>query len=303
MAEIKPFHFRLAKLSRRQLDLAQGLLEFLPKSGLHESFHLAIRKALQKYLPDFRYFLDRITETNFHDFFTGLANPCCIGVLGMEPFDQKGFVEIDPVISFLVIEKLLGGKPEARHDLSPLTETEQGVVEFLLLKLLAEIHKTTGEKSKIHLRLEKMVLEPMTVRDFEEKAELVCLKIHVSLLKHSGFINIYLPSPWVLEGFLKDLPKNKKGWVETLAKQNLHHFDSLKIDVWGSLGAATISARDLEGLEEGDVVLLDQCSLKKKKGSWEGSVDLLVGEGLSGGFRASWKGFQDEGHVQLSGVL
>lgn len=261
---------------------------------------LAIRKALHQYFSDIRYYCDRIEPTTFHHFFTDLPNPCCVAVVGLKPFREKGFIELDPLLSALMIEKLLGGKGEDRADLSPLTETEQGVIEFLLLKLFSEIHKISGEKAKVHFRLEQMILEPGRLRVYErEKQEMVCLKIHVSLLAHSGFVNIYLPHPWIVEGFLKDLSGDKKSALQKEMKQNLKNFDFLPVTVWGCLGEATLSAAEIQTLEEGDVLLFDKTAIKKKGKDFRGEIDLRVGLTTGGALKAGWEGFQAGGECKL----
>lgn len=304
MASIKPFRFQLAQVSKEEEEVVAGLLDYLPSTGLRDSFHLAIRKALQKYLSDVRYFVERIETEKFHNFFVGLPNPCCVAVLGLEPFQEKAFIEIDPMMSFLIIEKLLGGKGEGIEELSPLTETEQGVIEFLLLKLLSEIHKLSGEKSRIHFRLEKMVLEPSQLRDFEkQKPEWVVLKIHVTLLGRSGFINIYLPHPWILEGFLKEMPKDRRLIDHAERKSRLSCYQDFPIDLWGMLGRATVSYLDFKGLEEGDVILFDETGLERKKGEWQGRVTLWTGKGESAGLEADWEGFQENGTLRVTGSV
>lgn len=272
----------------------------MPASGMGESFPLAIRKALHQYFPDIRYYCDRIESTSFHHFFTDLPNPCCVAVMGLKPFREKGFIELDPLLSALMIEKLLGGKGEERADLSPLTETEQGVIEFLLLKLFSEIHKISGEKAKIHFRLEQMIMEPSRLRVFErEKQEMVCLKVHVSLLKAAGFVNIYLPHPWIVEGFLKDLPGDKTAARQKAMKENLKNFDFLPVTVWGCLGEASLSFEDLKTLEEGDVLLFDKTGIKKKGKAFKGEIDLRVGKTTGGSLKAGWEGFAAGGECRL----
>ncbi|MBI4124357.1 MAG: hypothetical protein HY466_00305 [Deltaproteobacteria bacterium] len=293
MAMIKPFRFHLTKVSPKQLQLTEGLLRFLPQAGLKEDIQIAIRKALHQYLPDIAYYLERIEEASFQDLFHSLPQACCVGVLGLKPFNQKGFIEIDPVLSHLLIEKLLGGEEEGVNELRPLTETEQGVVEFLFLKLLAQIHKASGEKAKLHFRLEDMALEASQIRKFaKEEEKLACLKFHVSFLKRSGFVHLYLPHPWVLEGFLKDreLKEDFSDWPQ---------YGDVACEVWGSLGTAEVGLADLETLAGGDVVLFDQTGVRKTGDHWEGEVALFVGRGEHGKWRAAWDGFQEKGKVRL----
>lgn len=304
MTSIKPFRFRLAKVSSEYIHMVNDLLQFLPAKGDKEKIQLAVRKALQQYLSDIRYYLKDVEKQTFHDFFTRLPNPCCLGVLGLEPFSEKAFVELDPVLSLLVIEKLLGGAEQEFGSLRPLTETEQGVIEFLLLKLLSQIHKLCGSNAKLHFRLEKMILEPSHVRPFErEGKDLVCLKFHVSFLKRSGFIKIYLPNPWILEGFLKDLPEDQKSLEHLELKKDLSRFDDFNCFLSGVLGRAQVVAKDLKDLEEGDVVLFDETGLKFSNRRWSGKVVVGAGKGLGGGFVADWEGFQEKGKVKLVDTL
>lgn len=304
MANIKPFHLHLPKISQKQNEIIASLFEFLPSHGVRETFHLAIRKAIHQYIPDIRYYLEQVQFSNFHDFFIDLPNPSCVAVVGMEPFSSKAFIELDPLLSLSVIEKLLGGKGEPPEDISPLTETEQGVVEFLLLKILSQIHKLCGEKARMHFRLEQMILEPAQLRRFEKEGqELVCLKVHVALLNQSGFVNIYLPSPWILEGFLKDLPGDKSAFQHQEQKENLKHYDFLSVELWGEGGEATVSYKDLKNLNLGDVILFDETGLAKTPKGWKGNLHLHVGSGLSGGFLAGWNGFEEGGRCFLKGSL
>lgn len=300
MAQIRPFHFRLKKISQQQIRLAEGLLDFLPRAGLKEDIQVGIRKTLHHYLSEVGFFLEKIEELSFKDFFANLPSPCCVALLGCEPFTAKGFVAIDPLLSHLVIEKLLGGKGSTFGELRPLTETEQGVIEFLLLKLLAQIHKLSGEKAKLHFRLEKMVLEPSHLKGSgQENEALVCLKFHLSFLNHSGFVNLYLPHPWVLEGFLKGLPDEPSSEEQKGLKERLAVFTDFPCELWASLGEATLPATDLQSLETGDVVLFDRAQLRQAQGDWQGEVRLHVGKGECGGFIAKWEGFKSNQLLQV----
>ena len=302
MPKIKPFHFSLTKVSQKQVQMIEGLLEFLPATGIRDSFHLAIRKTLQQYLSDVRYYVERVEPIPMHDFYSNLSTPCYVGILGMEPFKQKAFIELDPVLSSVVIDKLLGGKGEDAVELRPLTETEQGVIEFLLLKLLSQIHKLSGGDAKLHFRLEKMIMEPAHLRPYQkEEVPLVCLKIHLAFLQTSGFVKIYLPHPWILDGFLKNLPGDRESHLHQEMKSNLKNFTDLPMELWGSLGEASVFARDLKNLEEGDVVLFDETGVAKEKEGWQGDIKLLAGKGDHGGLNASWGGFKKGGRCLVTG--
>ena len=299
---IKPFHFNLAKISKAQIGIVEGLLEFLPATGLRETLNLAVRKALNKYLPDVRYYVESVTPTAFRDFFAALPHLCTVGVLGMEPFREKGFVEIDPVLSHLAITKLLGGKSEEMTELRSLTETEQGVIEFLLLKLLSQIHKLGGESVRLHFRLEQMVMEPAHLKQVsKDDFPLVCIRVHVAFLNRSGFVKIFLPHPWVMEGFLKDLPGDKKGEAFKEIKKNLKNFDTIPVRLKGVLGEAEVEPGDIQNLEEGDVVLFDETELVKKRDGIRGEVKIVAGDGESGGLTALWEGFADKGRCKITG--
>lgn len=302
MTSIKPFRFRLKKISEQEVRLTEGLLNFLPRAGLKEDLQVAIRKTLHHYLADVGFFLERIETIAFKEFFTGLPSPCCVAVLSCEPFTQKGFVTLDPLLAHLVIEKLLGGKGSSFGELRPLTETEQGVVEFLLLKLLSQIHKLSGAKAKLHFRLEKMILEPSHIRGAGGEADpLIGLKFHVSLLQHSGFVNLHLPHPWVLEGFMKGLPQEPSDEERAEFKTRLRYFDDFPCELWGALGETDLQYSELKSLEAGDVVLLDRSQVHSKGGDWEGDIRLHVGSGEQPGMAAHWGGFKSKQPLRLKG--
>lgn len=299
--EIVPFQFRLKKISRKHQELVDGLLEFLPAKGVRETFHISIRKALHQYFPDIRYYVEAISPKNFHDLEKDLHYPCCVALLGMEPLSERAFVQIDPLIAHLAIEKLLGGRKDLDVELRELTETEQGIIEFLILKLLAAIDQLCGEKAKLHFRLEGLVMEPGKVHKLQgEKNEMVCVKVHLNLLQRSGFLNLYLPHPWIAEGFLKGLPGEISPSGQAERKEGLAQYGNFPLDLVGTVGEATVSYADTKNLEEGDVILLDRADLKKREKHWAGSVRLGLKESRSPGLKAEWKGFKTGGKVILS---
>lgn len=295
---ITPFQFKLKKISKKHQELVDGLLEFLPAKGLRESFHLGIRKALHQYFPDIRYYVDQIISGNFQDLEKDLHYPCCVGVLSMEPLKEKAFLQIDPLIAHLAIEKLLGGQKELEVELRELTETEQGIIEFLILKILSSVDKMCGEKGRLHFRLEELLMEPGKIHKLKsENSEMVCVKVHLSLLKRSGFLNLYLPHPWIVEGFLKDLPAESTGEFLFEMKSRIKHFGPFAVDLVGSIGETTVSFGETKHLEAGDVILLDQANVKKRGENWEGEVRLAPRESFSSGLKAEWKGFKTNGKV------
>ena len=60
-----------------------------------------------------------------------------IYALGMPPFDDLGAIEINPSVSFSIIDRMLGGSGQAITATRALTEIEQNVVDSLV-KLLLE---------------------------------------------------------------------------------------------------------------------------------------------------------------------
>src|SRR3989338_3417837 len=298
---VKPYHFHLEKISKSEQTILESLLNFVP-GGDVDSFQQSILKVLRKHIgKETTFYLSGTGTEEVHRFYNDLPDPCAVAVLSLTPLPEKPFVQIDPLLAGLVVEKLLGGEGEEITELRYLTESEQGVLEFLLMELLSVVHKVEEHSPSCHFRLDSFAKTPKEIQRFvPEKSTLSSLTFYVKINNRSGFVKIYLPHSLVTQGLLA---KGVKTSQHRGMKKVLKSFGGLRTFVWGELGEATISSGELKSLERGDVVLFDETALQTNAGRFAGEVLLRVGNGEAGAILSEWKGFSERGKVALKEII
>lgn len=178
---------------------------------------------------------------------------------------EKILVEIDSGLAMSVADLALGGEGEVSN--KSMTVLEEGVLEFLILKVLKEL-KLAGST-----RFVKIEKDPKNISaSFEEKERLFSVHLSVVVGPFSGFIRFLFPTSFLIE--------NQK--TQNLPFTNLaSKWPELKTILWAEAGKTVLKPTEIQNLQAGDIVLLAETSILKNK-NIEGQVFLHVGEEKSG---------------------
>lgn len=284
---VKPFHYEnLERLTRQQVDLHAAVTRFLPRALPPEAFVERLTALLQKYVGEHVQFeLTALREPRFGKYCDSVPDPAILFVLSCVPLDKKAILQVDFALAHILVDRMLGGSGEHSQDLRPLTNIEQGVLQFLMLKLLNLMAQVT-EGTEVQFRMDSMVAESAKLRSLNEPDDLMALlSVQITIGKKAGFIRLALPHPLV-EGLLAALaPQERRITGEDL--ERLEKICDVKLPVWIELGRVDIEHVDLSALEAGDVILLDQILIELGEHGVQGPVTLRVADGIGGGFRGT----------------
>jgi flagellar motor switch protein FliM len=291
---IKNFPFQnLKKISKQEIELVRALMEFLPRTAVREQFHLAIRKMLIKHLgQEVIYFTDALNEMKFTDYCSSLPESPILIVVGLTPLKEKAIIQVDHTLAYLVIDKLLGGVGNIEEALRPLTDTEQGVLQYLIMQILSQFQVLSASASRVEFRMEKFAFHAKDVEKLVDKEEKLCvITVKVGIADQTGFIKIALPNPFIKAAFLNGgLAGYKNNPLEkNYAMSQLTKFDHITTTIWAEAGKVELTPAELKNLESGDVVLFDNSRVRLNEKKVLGNVMLRIGKGLSGGLDAQVK--------------
>jgi len=279
---VKPFKLdNLKKVSKHEVNLLRALYEYLPATDARDKFHVAVRKSLMKHLgQDIRYYLSSVERKRFNEFKAYLPENPLLLVLGLTPIDKKIIIQCDYNIANIIINKLLGGDVSELPDPKPLTETEQGVVQYLIMQVLSQVYDVTGKEPRVHFRFEKFVLNPDELKGFaKEREDVYILNMDVNVMEQSGFIRLVFADP-----FLDELLQKTPSAGNTLKERKyfgnqLNKWSFVKTSLWAEAGNSLLSPVEIKDLEPGDVILFDETALSIKGKKTTGKASLHFGSG------------------------
>lgn len=285
---ITPYHFKLKKISKRHEQLLDAIYSYLPAAGLREHFLNSINNSIERHLGDgFSLRLEAIHHESYSSFMGKLPEHPLIVVLGLMPQSSKLLCEIDSTLAMMAVERMLGGHVETMPEPRALSETEQGILQYLFLKLLAQVHRACGMDARVHFRFERFAFDSDKIAPFADLDTQVAVLVFRAMLgRHSGFIRLIFTDPFVEEGLLNvEAPDEIRPLERQHALEQMARFDFIRVPLWAEAGRTTLTGADLKQLEEGDVVLFEQGDLKLSEGMG-GRIVLRLGEGEGGGLDA-----------------
>lgn len=302
---IKPYKFNLKKVSGHEVRLIRAINSFLPMTGLVDSFKNGVKEALARYLgEDISLYRDAVYYEPFQEFLAGLPGKPITAIIGINPIKEKCIVEIDAPLALMAVEKLLGGRGDVLKLTRELTDTEQGVLEYLIVELLSHVHTVCGSDERVHMRFEKFACSGHEVRDVTGGSENVAVLVfRINMGKFSGFVRLVLPDPFISEGILNAIGSEEDRTNEIMwIRLGLNRFGYVKTQLWAEAGRATVMPEDLKDLEDGDVVIFDHSSLHLGKEGVGGKAVLRVGHGLNAGLDADLKLADAKVYCTITGV-
>lgn len=284
---VKPFHLRLKKVSSKQQRLLDALMSFLPKTGLRSQFRQGIDEALAKHVGDgVSYQLESVSEMTYQSFSNKLPGNPLLAVLGCAPVDAKAYLQIDNVIAQVFIERLLGGGHEEEHVPRVLTDTEQGILQYLLLQVLSHVYRMCGQSARVHFRFDSFVMDPNEAAGLARVDEVVSvLVVRINLDEHTGYAKLVFPNPLVESSFLDvSAPGELRAEERAYDLEQLKRFESFRVRLWAEAGRTTLKPDELRQLERDDVILFDETDVALgENGAPKGRALLRVGRGERGG--------------------
>lgn len=287
---IKPFHFSgIKKLSRHDLEIENALLNYLPFS-----LETGLKKELEDFLSkqfnqEARIELERFEESTLSKFVSSVPPVSWVAVLGMEPVAQKAFVWFDSVLAHSLVDRVLGGTGETPSEIKSPTSIEEGVFQYLILKVLSFAFQVSGPTEPVHFRLEQIIKSQKELFSFaSDETPVLRLNFKVQVGSTLGFVVLILPHPLIEARFLqRDLIHAKTGSPEfEYTQSRFEKMGYVKTQMWAEVASVTLTLAEKNQLEKDDVILFDHSACQLAGGQLQGNVILRMGEGREGGFLA-----------------
>ena len=249
-----PFDFRRPdRISKAQLRAIHSL---------HETFARNLGASLSAYLRAYlTASIVSVNQLSYHEFSTGLASPTCLLSLGLHPYEGNAVMELNPSVIFPMIELLLGGGGRQPVTLTrEITEIELKLLQSLFRIMLQDLQGAWRTVANLEFAVETVETETQSFRVLAPQEAVVAIGIEIRVGEVSGMMNLAIPS--VILKMMRQ--KFDQQWtarkVESDPARRMAILKKIRagtVRLEATLGAPSISIRDLISLEAGDVLLVD----------------------------------------------
>ncbi len=197
----------------------------------------------------------------FQKFMADKTNPGAIGILDMNPLKYGAMIILDPVISFSVLEIMLGAAVELQtvHLDRRLTTLELTILKAILSDACQDLNKAFSQLLEMHSALIKLENNARLVSIVEPEAEVIVGTFMVKVGEHSGEIHLIFPFATLepLRDSLRELLNiptiTKSTWQNVLEDE----IQEVPAKITALSGTITLSINQILQMKEGDILNLD----------------------------------------------
>jgi flagellar motor switch protein FliM len=281
VVSIQPFRWKwLSRFSGDVARLINDLIRFLPLSTRTAALHQSLEDVVTQELGHpFSFQMRRMTVEETEGFVQqGLTKQGLFMVIGLTPYTEKAIIEVDLMLADAIIDRLLGGEGDISPGPRSLTEIEQGVFSYLLLKVLAHIYQKCGNSSRVHFRFEDFRFSnDDLVPILGKEPRLAVLTLEARIGSQSGFCRLIFPVGFVRHAFSKPISELADADQMEYSRR-ISQMGFVRTDLTAEVGRTVVREKELKGLKRGDVVLLDESRARWDGKSLSGTLSIRVGQ-------------------------
>ena len=183
---IKIYNFkRPDKFSRDQLRTT---------SIIHETFARLATASLSALLRSrVHIYVASVNQLTYEEFIRSIPTPTTLVVINMDPLKGNALLEIDPAITFSLIDRLFGGTGEGTKSQHRLTDIEAFIMEGVIARLLENMREAWSTVIDLRPKLLKIETNSKFAQILPpaEMVLLVCIETKIGGVE--GMMNICIP--------------------------------------------------------------------------------------------------------------
>ncbi len=202
-----------------------------------------------------------VDQLTYEEFIRSIPNPTTLAVINMDPLKGSAVLEIDPSITFTIIDKLFGGLGEASKISRELTDIELSVMEGIIVRILGNLREAWSNVIDLRPRLGNIETNPQFAQIVPPNDMVVLITLETKVGDVEGMTNLCIPYISI-EPIISKLSAQymyssiRKGATDENASIIQRRLDSVGLPIIAEIGGVDISVQDVLSLSVGDVVKL-----------------------------------------------
>ncbi len=265
--KIKLYDFkRPDKFSKEQIRTVQNM---------HDSFARLTTSSLSAQL---RCLVDvkvaSVDQLTYEEFTRSIPTPTALGIINMDPLKGSAILEIDPGVTFAIVDRLFGGPGQSTTKINrELTDIESSVMEGIIVRILGNMREAWSQIIDLRPRLSNIDTNPQFIQIVppNEMVILVTLEIKITDkqkdVEIEGMMNFCIPY-LTIEPIIGKLSTQfwyssvrRGGTTENLATIR-GQISSIQIPLVVELGKTELNMYEVMMLRPGDTIRLPNSHIK-----------------------------------------
>ncbi len=208
-----------------------------------------------------------VDQLTYEEFIRSIPNPTTIAVINMDPLRGSAVLEIDPSITFTIIDRLFGGPGEPTKITRELSDIEMSVMEGIIVRMLGNLREAWSTVTDLRPRLGNIETNPQFAQIVPPNDMVVLITLETKVGDVEGMANLCIPYI-TIEPIISKL--SAQYWYSSIrrgeADENRaivqERLDQVNIPIKAEVGNVELPLSQVLNLREGDVVRLANTSIR-----------------------------------------
>ena len=231
-------------------------------SIMHETFARLTTTALSAQLRSMAHVhVASVDQLTYEEFIRSIPTPTTLAVINMDPLKGNAILEIDPSVTFSIIDRLFGGTGQGTKVQRDLTDIEQSVMEGIIVRILANMREAWTQVIDLRPRLGQIETNPQFAQIVPPSEMVVLVTLETKVGEEEGLMNFCIPYI-TIEPIISKL--SSQFWFSSVRRSSTTQYmgvlkeklSTVDMDVVAEIGSINLPVRDVLNLRVGDVVRL-----------------------------------------------
>ncbi|MEK7809502.1 MAG: flagellar motor switch protein FliM [Chloroflexota bacterium] len=230
---------------------------------VHEDLAERLTSSLPSYLRTmFRPRLIHIEQGRYDDLAQGIPGNTLYNILAFDPLPGRALLIFNPEVTWVILERLLGGSGRTPSASRPLTDIGQALIRGAVEFMLNDVKASWGKVANIEPRLEDATVNNLWVTMLMRNARVVLITFELLIQGVTGTMSIYIPLTMLKPIAAALTPTawmagHEEKHVDEIAQRDLEDaIAETSVPLSVELGSAKLTMAQLAQLSVGDVLLL-----------------------------------------------
>lgn len=226
---------------------------------LHDRFARNVSTSLSAYLRAVtEVSIVSVEQFTYSEFLMSLPDPTAFYSLSLKPVDGQGALELNPVVAFTMIDRMLGGSGQRVTLSRALTEIEQNVIDGVVKLILENLTEAWVPIVPVQFRASGRETRPQMLQVAAPNEPMLLLVFEIKLGGAGGMLNLCIPTA-VIEALGATFTQS---WNRTRRLPTGEERETLFANLGRvpmpvtALLRTSLSAREFMAIQAGDVITL-----------------------------------------------
>lgn len=248
--------------------------------------------------------VEQVEESIFHEYNNALDDYVLMGLVNVgypdnSLSDSQILMDISKPLSFVIIDRLLGGSGEEYENLRDYTDIELSLLGNMFKQIVPMMGVSWESTIELKTELAKIETNSRFIQSINYNDTVVIVVLNVTLNESTGKITICMPSNIIGEVmkkanvFSKSSKKKMDQSVEEQKEIIMDSIKSSKLTITGVLGKAQATLKDIVDMQVGDLIILDK------------AVNSYVDVNVDGEkwFEGTWGTKKNKGVIKINNII